>query len=457
MFWILVAALIGMALAFILPPLLRPAPLDSAPAQDALNLEVFQQRLCELEADLSTGFLDQDQYAAARRDLERELLHDLADAPGAPSAQLSAAQTHSSAGRWLALALSVAIPALAVALYWQLGNLNVINQLQTAATTPAPAPAQDAPALADLVARLEARLKKDASNVEGWLMLGRTQFALDARQQGLAAVTKAYELAPTQTEVMLAYAEALAAASDDRSLAGRPTELVDAVLAREPTNPTARWLRGMTSYQQGDFVTAVATWQAILAELEPGGEEANNLQLMIDEATRRGAVTAPAPVLNTSPAAIQLDSQAVRDAPLQTAEPAVLTAEAAVETASAAPAPVAMNAAIAVTVALDPALAAQTTPDQAVFIFARAAHGAPMPLAAVRLLVKELPQTVTLDDSAAVSPALRLSTATEVIVGARISASGEAMPHAGDLEGETAPLPLRTTEAVTVTIDRVRQ
>jgi cytochrome c-type biogenesis protein CcmH len=455
-FWSLSAGLIGLALVFIWWPLLRAGENDTAPAPDALNLEVFRQRLAELDADRDTGFLDQDQYHAAKNDLERELLHDLDHSIPNP------VDVTGRFNRAVFLGLTFLIPLSAVALYWHLGNQKIISQLTAAATAPAaPAAADpaDAPSLEVLVQKLEARLKTDPTNLDGWLMLGRTQFALEARQQGLAAIAKAYELAPTQIEVMLAYAEALAAASDNRSLAGRPTELIDAVLAREPSNPTARWLRGMVAYQQDDFSTAIATWQTIRAELEPGGEEANNLQLMIDEATRRGAGAAPAG--NSSPAAITADSRVLAEAPVHPAEAAVTVTEPVLTPREPllASADVAAHngAAVTVTVALDPTLAAQTSPDQAVFVFARAANGPPMPLAAVRLTVKDLPQTVTLDDSSAVTPALRLSAFTEVIVGARISASGEARPQVGDLEGETAPLPLRTTEAVTVTIDRERR
>ncbi|WP_242445778.1 c-type cytochrome biogenesis protein CcmI/CycH [Chromatium okenii] len=209
-------------------------------------------------------------------------------------------------------------------------------------------------------------------------------------------------------------------------------------------------------------------WQSIAAELEPGGEEAKNLGELIAAAKQRlSEQPAPAPIT---------DVQSTTDAPVAPADAPVTAATAPVSTATVAEtAPVTETSASAtqetpvaqpiaadntpalqVTVTLDPALVAQTSPDQAVFVFARAANGPPMPLAAVRLTVKDLPQTVTLDDSSALMPALRLSAFSEVIVGARISASGEAMPQTGDLEGETAPLAANTTAAVAVTIDRVR-
>jgi cytochrome c-type biogenesis protein CcmH len=102
-----------------------------------------------------------------------------------------------------------------------------------------------------------------------------------------------------------------------------------------------------------------------------------------------------------------------------------------------APGKSAANAgAVSGVVTLDPALAAQASPDDAVFVFARPAGGR-MPLAVLRKTVRDLPLSFTLDDSMAMSPAAKLSSATQVTVGARISKSGTAIAQPGDLAGET--------------------
>ena len=104
--------------------------------------------------------------------------------------------------------------------------------------------------------------------------------------------------------------------------------------------------------------------------------------------------------------------------------------------------------------ALDPSLASQAAPDSTVFIFARAVQGPRMPLAILRKQVKDLPVTVTLDDSLAMSPAMTLSNFPQVTVGARVSASGNAMPQSGDLEGSQSPVNVANPGNVSVTIDQ---
>jgi cytochrome c-type biogenesis protein CcmH len=105
------------------------------------------------------------------------------------------------------------------------------------------------------------------------------------------------------------------------------------------------------------------------------------------------------------------------------------------------------------TVALAPALQGKVAPTDTVFIFARAAEGPRMPLAILRKQVKDLPVAFTLDDSMAMAPNFALSNFPSVVVGARISKSGNAAPQSGDLEG-VSPIVKVGMSGVSVVIDR---
>ncbi len=92
-----------------------------------------------------------------------------------------------------------------------------------------------------------------------------------------------------------------------------------------------------------------------------------------------------------------------------------------------------------------PALMAKAQPGDTVFIFARPADGARMPLALLRRQVKDLPMNFELDDTLAMSPQAKLSSVQRVIVSARVSRSGQAQPQPGDLEGASEPVAVGTT------------
>lgn len=443
-FWILAAGLLALAVLFVVLPLVRAGDSGATPSQDNLNLEVFRQRLEELDADLSSGFLDQAQYDAARRDLERELLSDLGDAAQAAAGKPEA-KTRDGRAPALALILAILLPTAAVLAYLKLGNEGIIPSLEAAPGNAAPdMGGMDAGAMASLetlAQGLADRLTKEPNNLDGWLMLGRTYFAVNQPAKALDALEHAYKLDPRQPGVLLAYAEAIAANAGN-DLAGRPTELIRAALEIEPDNSSARWLSGMVDYQKGRFADAVKTWEGILAELEPAGEEAAQMRQMIAEARGRGGLpAAPAAAVPGS----QADSPAVRP-----------DASAATQVQAAPSADSPAGPAMRVKVSLSPDLAAAAAPTDTLFVFARAPSGPPMPLAVQRLKVADLPATVRLDDGMAMVPSMRLSAFPEVVVGARISKSGQASPSSGDLEGQTGPVSVAGASEVNVTIDTQR-
>ena len=100
-------------------------------------------------------------------------------------------------------------------------------------------------------------------------------------------------------------------------------------------------------------------------------------------------------------------------------------------------------------------LAAKASPTDTVFVFARAAQGPRMPLAILKRKVSDLPLAFTLDDSSAMSPELKLSKFPNVVIGARISRSGDAMPQSGDLVGQVGPVATGAGK-LTLTIDAVQ-
>ncbi len=105
-------------------------------------------------------------------------------------------------------------------------------------------------------------------------------------------------------------------------------------------------------------------------------------------------------------------------------------------------------------VTLSQKLAGNAAPTDTVFVFARAAEGPRMPLAILRFQVKDLPAKFHLDDSLAMSPAMKLSNFPDVVIGARVSKSANAMPQAGDLQGNSKPVKVGAT-GIAVVIDQV--
>jgi len=407
-FWLLASAMSALALAFIAMPLLRNRH-HSAIEGDQLNTAVIREQLNELKADMDAGKLDADAYAAARHDLERELLDTLGDA--------GQEHTTSRSGRWMLAVLLPAVPLLAVALYQQLGAGDLASQPPPARTAQTQSnsgmPEHDINRTLELLAQ---RLREEPDHADGWMLLGRSYTSLQRYDEAVAAYEQARKYGGDSPELLIDYADTLIAAKGG-DFSDETGAMLQQALAQQPDNPKGLWLIGHWHYQRGDYREARSSWQRVATQVQPGSENAIVLQQQIQLASAKLGETAPP-------------------------EPAP-AADTGTDKAS-----------IQVSVSLDPALRDSAAPDDTLFIFARAVSGPRMPLAIVRKQVRDLPVTVTLDDSMAMTPAMVLSRFPQVSVGARISKTGQAIAAPGDLQGMQSPVPTnKTPDTVNIIIN----
>jgi len=416
-FWSLATVMVVVALLFVLPPLLRKRELPAV-SRDDLNTEVIKAQLAELDADLAAGKLDQNQYATARTDLEQELLYDLGTT--------GPAQHEPRSGRWATLLIIPALPLCAVLLYQQLGSIDLIDKLQQVRTLQSQTVEQQLASIEDMVAGLAARLQQQPDDLEGWTMLARTYNILERYREAETAYENVLRLGGENAGVLTAYADAMAMA-DDGTFTDKSGALLTRALELDPDNVKGLWLTGHWKNQSGAHTEAIRYWQKAALLLPDEGQDKAVITRQIQQAQQQLGI------------AVESEQQAVAS------------------TADAAPDNSASGVTLQVQVSLDPALAAKTSPGDTVFIFARAAQGPRMPLAIVRKQVKDLPVSVVLDDSMAMAPGMMLSGFEEVLVGARISKSGNAMAQSGDLQGSKSPVRPADSANLDIVIDSVVQ
>jgi cytochrome c-type biogenesis protein CcmH len=327
------------------------------------------------------------------------------------------APVHTAAGparRWPGTLLGLAVPALAVSLYFLIGSP---AGLDPALVRPLDAKTHELTEaqIASMVDGLAQRLKGKPDDIEGWSMLARSYNALGRFAEASDAYAQLVKrVTPDDADLLADYADTLAMAHN-KSLRGEPEQLVARALAADPANVKALALSGSAAFERQAYRDAVLQWKKVLALVPPESDMARSTANGIREAQ-------------------QLAGDPVTQAPA----PAAATTPAAADGAAAA-APVA-GASVAGTVELDPALRAKVAGTDTVFIFARAVEGPRFPLAVLRKQVKDLPVRFVLDDSMSMVPEAKLSAFPMVVVGARISKGGSATPGSGDFEGVTAPV-----------------
>ena len=406
LFWSLAALLIAGALLFVLPPLLRRSAQHGVTAPDnaALNIAVYRDQQRELDADRNAGTITDEQYDRACLELERRLLDDVAaDGNAAPVAARATSRTP-------AVIAGLAVPLLAVGLYFTVGNPRALAPVAIPTDTSKGVTAAQVEAM---VAKLAERMKQNPDDPQGWAMLGKSYAVMGRYEDAAAAYGKAADRVGDNPNLLADYADALAMANG-QNLQGKPEALVMRALKIDPDHAKSLALAGAVAFEKKDYATAIGHWEKLVKQVPPDSEMARNVQASIAEA--RGL---------------------------------------AGENKSGSAAATGKAAGVSGTVTLAAVLKAKAAPDDTVFIFARAAanDGSPrMPLAILRKKVSDLPITFTLDDSTAMSPATRLSGTPQIIIGARVSKSGEAMPQPGDLQGLSKPMS-HTGKDISIVID----
>ncbi|WDY59520.1 c-type cytochrome biogenesis protein CcmI [Pseudomonas sp. PSKL.D1] len=386
-FWLSAGLLLLAALGFLLIPILRGRRRQQEEDRTALNVALYQERVAELAAQQAAGVLDEAQLATGRDEAARELL---ADTEGAEPDR----QGH--LGKALPLLAAVLVPVMALGLYLHFGAADKVELTQEFAAAPKN--------MEEMISRLERAVEAQPDSAEGLYFLGRAYMAEQRPADAARAYERAVALAGRQPELLGQWAQALYFAAD-KKWNPQVQALTDEALKADPNEVTSLGLRGIAAFEGERYQEAIDFWNRLLAQLPQGDASREALQGGIDRATERLGGTASKPA----------------------------------------------TARLKVRVELAAALKDKVRPDDTVFIFARASNGPPMPLAAKRVTVAQLPLEVELSDADAMMPQMKLSGFAEVQLVARVSRAGQ--PTHGEWIGQGAPLATSTQATQHLIID----
>ncbi len=369
-FWIAAGALLLVALAFLLLPILRGRRAQAEEDRTALNVALYEERLAELTSQNAAGTLTDEQLEAGRADAARELLEDTEGGDTPKLAKL---------GRSVPLIAAVLVPLVGYGLYMHWGAIDKVQMARQFSEQPR--------TVEEMTAHLEQAVQEQPDSTEAWYFLGRTYMNQERPADAAKAFKRVVEIAGRQPELLGQLAQALYFAGD-RQWSDELQALTDEALQGDPQELTSLGLLGIAAYEEERYQDAVRFWEQLVAALP---EEDPSREAI------RGGIGRARQQINGGSAGEQ-------------AQPATATA----------------GVTLQVKVELDPEVAQAVSPQDTVFVFARAVSGPPVPLAAKRLTVADLPATITLGDADAMVPSLKISSVEQVMLMARISQSGDA-------------------------------
>jgi cytochrome c-type biogenesis protein CcmH len=420
LFWSLIALLLITTLGMLLWPLLRRPHAWPASDPDVAAIAVYRDQRRQLDAEHAAGTITAAERDMSLAELARRVAQEVPDG----SAKAIAASTPRAT--WpIAVALLVLVPLAAILIYARLGNPGAMILAE----------AEKSNELADpqimtMVDNLAGRLKDRPDDAQGWLLLARSYRTLGRFANAADAYARVDVLVPDNADLLADYADMLAMAQGQR-LAGKPTELVRRALAIEPQHKKGLALAATAALEIGDLDGALKYWRELQTQWPPGSAEVQQIAAFIaetEEAKRNPLPSVTARVKPGTRSTRQSSSMSARR------ESTGMTVSGRVE----------LNSSLAPKVALN----------DTVFIFARAAEGPRMPVAILRIAAKELPRDFALDDSMAMTPAATVSRTPQIVVEARISNSGNALPQPGDLFGKSAVVKPGAS-GLRITIDQV--
>jgi len=427
------------AIVLAILPLFR-AVLSREASQQEVNLQVLRDQLAELEADLAAGTLSQIQFDEAKQDIARRLMDALPADTELALDLVNSSSAHKTSlpqsSRRLAIGLTIGVPLLSFALYLWLGSpIAMLQDEGMARNEDRPAQESDAGKRAitpekvqAMIQGLKEQAEKAPNDGRAWMMLARAYSFVGKFPEAVDAYQHAMPLNPGDADLLADYADALAIVQN-RTLGPEPMKLIHDALKIDPENMKALALAATEAFIRKDYATAVSLWRkAVPTATKNDPALVGQLLDDIREANQLGGGKL---ISDQDLAALSNVSKAMKDPVAESPQ----TKPVAPDTSKQSQAKQNLAVSISGRVSLAPALKEQTHPGDMVYVFAKAESGPPMPLAVMRMKVSDLPAEFTLDESMAMMPQLKLSNFPKVMVGARISRSGNAIPSRGDLQG----------------------
>jgi cytochrome c-type biogenesis protein CcmH len=333
----------------------------------------------------------------------------------------------------LALALVFLLPAGAFWIYREVGTLAAIDlsppRARAATSTAAAAEAHspDSAEMDSMIATLRSKLAENPEDLDGWMLLARTLRATQQFPAALEALENANRLSPNNPFIIVAIVETQIYMSPGGQITPEMTATLQQALEMQPDMQKALWLLGIAASQAGDDAFAIAYWESLLEQVEPGSNVAKSVQAQVNAAKAQMGMAVEEPIVEDA-----IVEEILIASPDDGSWPGVrLTVKAGQASQSSIPAGGVLYVVI-------------RSPGPAVG----------PPIGVRRIIGPQLPLEITITDQDSMIKERQVSAETEVQFQARISLTGSPAASTGDWQSLPAIVKLDDAETVELVIDQ---
>ena len=393
-FFIPAFLLLALVLLLLLRPFLFPAKVQ-ATSRRQMNAAIYREELDKLEAERNTGLITEADYEIAHAEMRQRLFQDTNEEDDLATL---------GSTKKTAIGICIFIVLISSGLYFSFGDVYRVAQKNS--ETP-----MNQEGVEKMVTEFAAKMEKDPSNLQGWVMLARSYRILGRNEDAVKAYERAGSFIDSDPQLLADYADTLAANANG-NFAGKPLRLINQALKLDPNNLMALWLSGTAAFSTGNYRSAVQTWEKLASQLPPNSEEIKMIEGSIAEARSKGGLAPKAAIISSAKA-------------------------------------------ISGQIELASDMKSKVKQGDTVMVIARQV-GERMPVAVLKIPVAQFPMSFVLNDTLAMNPSAPLSKLTEVSIEVRISKTGMAKPETGDLISVAKTIKVGT-ENVRLLVDQVRQ
>jgi cytochrome c-type biogenesis protein CcmH len=393
-FFIPAFLLLVLVLLLLLRPFLFPAKVQ-ATSRRQMNAAIYREELDKLEAERNTGLITEADYEIAHAEMRQRLFQDTNEEDDLATL---------GSTKKTAIGICIFIVLISSGLYFSFGDVYRVAQKNS--ETP-----MNQEGVEKMVTEFAAKMEKDPSNLQGWVMLARSYRILGRNEDAVKAYERAGSFVDSDPQLLADYADTLAANANG-NFAGKPLSLINQALKLDPNNLMALWLSGTAAFSTGNYRSAVQTWEKLASQLPPNSEEIKMIEGSIAEARSKGGLAPKAAIISSAKA-------------------------------------------ISGQIELASDMKSKVKQGDTVMVIARQV-GERMPVAVLKIPVAQFPMSFVLNDALAMNPNAPLSKLTEVSIEVRISKTGMAKPETGDLISAAKTIKVGA-ENVRLLVDQVRQ
>lgn len=417
-FWLAILFLIVIALLIVWRIFATPKNTlgaENTNIRQETNVTLYHEHLAQLDNDLAEGSIETESYNQLKAELDKTLIQDV-------DPNQTVEQASQGKSKLWPIAIAFTIVGLSMYTYMMLGAYPQISDPMASSVDPHGelSPEQK---ISYRLEQLEREVTDDPKNSQARFTLGQLYISVSEFDNAIKAFDTIISQVGEHAELLGPKAQAMYY-KNNQNINDEIQTVIDKALALDSLDASTNILLGMDSFSHRKFSRAVKYWETVLNSGRPG-ISVQALSSAVEEAKSQlrisNEMASSGNIVENSNEIENIDSTLPQ---------------------------------LVIDVALAPNVQAalMDSEDKTVFIYAIAANGPRMPLAAVKIKASDLPTRIALDDSQAMTPQMKLSSVEKVNIYAVVSMQGSVGIKPGDFKAELLDIAITKKDAIKMEI-----